>query len=74
MCVWKDKDGYLFYAEDSGCSCPAPYENETIETIIKIDNIDDFERHFKIWFSEGCGAIELDGFNFMKTVKDNFTK
>lgn len=26
--VWKHKpDGELYWAEDSGCSCPSPYEN-----------------------------------------------
>lgn len=32
--VWKDKEtGKLYYAEDSGCSCPSPFESETRETI-----------------------------------------
>jgi hypothetical protein len=24
--VWKDAAGHLYYAEDSGCSCPEPFE------------------------------------------------
>lgn len=25
--VWQHKDGRLFYASDSGCSCPSPFED-----------------------------------------------
>jgi hypothetical protein len=24
--VWKDKDGIYYWASDSGCSCPSPFE------------------------------------------------
>jgi hypothetical protein len=27
--VWKDTNGALYYATDSGCSCPSPFENHT---------------------------------------------
>jgi len=28
FCVWQhDKSGRVFYAQDSGCSCPTPFEN-----------------------------------------------
>jgi hypothetical protein len=26
LCVWKNGEGNLFYAIDSGCSCPIPFE------------------------------------------------
>ena len=25
--VWKHKDGRVFWAHDSGCSCPSPFED-----------------------------------------------
>lgn len=25
--VWKDKDGVYYWASDSGCSCPSPFES-----------------------------------------------
>lgn len=25
--VWRDKEGNLYYADDSGCSCPSPFED-----------------------------------------------
>lgn len=27
--VWQDRDGVFYWAEDSGCSCPSPFENFT---------------------------------------------
>lgn len=27
--VWRDAAGALYYASDSGCSCPSPFENFT---------------------------------------------
>jgi len=36
--IWEDiKTGDLYYASDSGCSCPVPFEDESRETITKID-------------------------------------
>lgn len=28
--VWRDATGQLFYCEDSGCSCPSPFEDEGV--------------------------------------------
>jgi hypothetical protein len=34
--VWKDATGQLYYASDSGCSCPTPFENyKTVESLTK---------------------------------------
>jgi hypothetical protein len=27
LCVWQHTSGKLYWAEDSGCSCPTPFEN-----------------------------------------------
>lgn len=27
--VWKDKEGNFYWARDSGCSCPSPFEEYT---------------------------------------------
>lgn len=31
--VWTDKRGHLFWAVDAGCSCPTPFEDETLESL-----------------------------------------
>lgn len=27
ICAWKTKRGVIYWATDSGCSCPTPFEN-----------------------------------------------
>ncbi len=47
LCVWKDKEGNLYFATDSGCSCPSPFEDynsiDSLERITKA-NFDVFEK------------------------------
>jgi hypothetical protein len=34
LVLWKHEDGRLFYAQDSGCSCPSPFEDfNTLEDL-----------------------------------------
>lgn len=43
--VWKDKEGNLYYGEDSGCSCPSPFEDiHDVEQLEKID-----KNHFDVF-------------------------
>lgn len=43
--VWKDVDGNLYWADDSGCSCPSPFED--FSTIDQLDkgNFFDLVKH-----------------------------
>ncbi len=54
--VWQDKSGNLFYAEDSGCSCPAPFEDiseiEQLNTIIGVDGLKAFFDALTAWGKE----------------------
>jgi hypothetical protein len=34
--VWRRMDGRLVYAEDSGCSCPSPFEDQDASDLIVI--------------------------------------
>jgi hypothetical protein len=51
--VWKHVDGRLFYATDSGCSCPSPFEGhagpETLTQIASGDSFESFKRDFESW-------------------------
>ena len=39
LVVWQHEDGRLFYAQDSGCSCPSPFEDFTsLESLTLITN------------------------------------
>lgn len=38
LVVWENKvDGTLWYATDSGCSCPSPFEETTVEDLRPFD-------------------------------------
>ena len=44
--VWRDEvTGSLYYADDSGCSCPSPYENTSRNDLILIDGPQAFIDH-----------------------------
>lgn len=32
LCFWKDSEGTVYSASDTGCSCPVPFENYQGET------------------------------------------
>ena len=34
--IWKDEEGRLWTARDSGCSCPTPFENESLDTLERL--------------------------------------
>lgn len=47
MGLWsKIDDGALFFGFDSGCSCPAPWEDKTEQDLTPLTraNLDEFER------------------------------
>ncbi len=38
LVVWQHKDGRVFYASDSGCSCPSPFEDyNSLESLTLLD-------------------------------------
>lgn len=43
--VYRRKDGALFYAEDSGCSCPIPFEFTTEADLTPIRSLADWNRY-----------------------------
>lgn len=47
--VWKREfDGRFVYAEDSGCSCPSPFEATRVEDLVLLRShggLDDFKAH-----------------------------
>lgn len=46
ICVWKHTDGGLYWGQDSGCSCPSPFEDyHSIEKLQRLsrDNLSEIE-------------------------------
>lgn len=58
--VWKDKDDTFYWADDSGCSCPAPFED-----FYKIDELEtgsffDLAKHLERESSKDSKAQVID--------------
>lgn len=46
--VWKrDIDGALVFAEDSGCSCPAPFESLKLTDLRMATPLAEFQKHLE---------------------------
>lgn len=42
--IWKRKeDGKLFYASDSGCSCPSPFEDIGLQDLTPVTSLEQLE-------------------------------
>lgn len=62
--IFKHTDGRLFYAHDSGCSCPAPFEDfKGISelTPITLDTFDRFETELRNWRPVNMPVNEVIG-------------
>jgi hypothetical protein len=62
FCVWIRKaDGELFYGQDSGCSCPSPFEKITgVEMLSRLGDLKSFERELIDWGIRYFHMQELD--------------
>lgn len=46
--------GKLYYAEDSGCSCPTPFENQGLTDLTEITSLNEFHTHLNKRHHEHC--------------------
>lgn len=44
--VWSDSSGTLYYLDDSGCSCPSPFEDYNVSDLVETD-YDRLNSHLK---------------------------
>lgn len=45
--VWRHRpSGRLLFASDNGCSCPSPFERQTVGETEEIKSLKDFDREF----------------------------
>ena len=57
LCFWAAKDGRIFSASDSGCSCPTPFEDshdrptrdEVLQTLERVGSVAQSESIFESW-------------------------
>lgn len=45
--VWRDQAGALYYADDSGCSCPTPFEGIGLDDLEKAERLQDLIDYFQ---------------------------
>ena len=48
--IWRHKDGTIYVAQDSGCSCPSPFENfGSLEDLTKFSDSKSLIEEFDSW-------------------------
>jgi hypothetical protein len=57
LVLWvRESDGALLYGTDSGCSCPSPFEDQTVEGLTVLPpgecGLDELDSAIKVWFAE----------------------
>lgn len=67
LVVFKSEDGRWFYAEDSGCSCPSPFEGMGMPDLTRVEGPEDIisRMEFRIkdsYYDEKYGQSEVDDF------------
>lgn len=45
--VWRRLDGVFVYADDSGCSCPSPFDDYGVDTLEPFESLNAFQRHLE---------------------------
>lgn len=66
LCFWATEDGLIYTAQDSGCSCPTPFEErharetreEVLQTLERVGSLDQALATFDSWNSWGTDAWE----------------
>lgn len=70
--VWKHKDGTLYWQEDSGCSCPTPFEDYSdLASLNRVaPDLHDVENAVRSRLKQGYGGCSLgDVEKFMSDVR-----
>ena len=58
--VWRDASGQLYYADDSGCSCPSPFEGfRSLDDLTKA-TVTELQEHLEARNGDDNGAYGFD--------------
>lgn len=69
--VWRNGDNVLFMANDSGCSCPSPFEAYTsVDKLERINSLAQFSASLDEWNQRYGGGPRTDVSAFRKQVGD----
>ena len=75
--VWENLETHqLYYDHDSGCSCPSPFEESTLENVNRItkSNVGEFETSINEWnrgYDNKSRTNPLEVAELVKKVKDH---
>lgn len=69
LAFWVDKDGVVYSASDSGCSCPSPFEDYTsMHMLERVGSVEQAEATFYGWNSS-YGSTKVDPHEVRKLLK-----
>ena len=70
LCFWATKDGRVYSASDSGCSCPTPFEEfaketqaEVLQLLERVGSVEQAVNTFNSWKPDlipACDRIEVE--------------
>jgi hypothetical protein len=67
--VWRNKaTGQLYYADDSGCSCPSPFEDHRVVDDLTAATLAEVLTHLKARAEETYGASLSDAADLIERV------
>lgn len=67
--VWRNVEtNELFCADDSGCSCPSPFDNTDEDDLVKIESLFQFQRYLEL--DKPVDKRERYGCDYPDTVDD----
>lgn len=70
--VWIHESGKMYYAEDSGCSCPSPFENlHKLEDLTELNDYTEFAQRVDDFYvrEEGdTSAFQVEKVELLRTV------
>lgn len=53
--VWVDDQKNLYYADDSGCSCPSPFEGLGLNDLTKANTVQELQGHLRARLENAYG-------------------
>lgn len=66
LCFWKAKNGLVYSASDSGCSCPTPFEDydgetekEVVQKLERVGSLAQAEQIFDSWNKDYNGKPHI---------------
>lgn len=65
--VWRHEDGTIYWAHDSGCSCPSPFEDYC--SLSDLYKLPDTMRELRLAVDRQCGTTLEEQIKFLSIVQ-----